>query len=80
MKSNCGEGARVYSALDARKTRYYNSERGTRVRAVGIPPRAGLRRETGPYKDNEVKGTRDSLQVVSSAAFQQDPVTFYVRA
>lgn len=35
--------------------------------------------ETGPYKDNEVRGTYDSTRLVSSAAFQQGPVTFYVR-
>lgn len=37
------------------------------------------KKETGPYKDNEVRGSRDSLQVVPSTSFRRDPVTFYAR-
>lgn len=46
------------------------------VKTVGIPLRAVAGRETGPYKDNEVRGTYDSPQIVSSTAFQQGPLLF----
>lgn len=55
---------------------FWTEQAFTLVKAIGIPLRAVAGRETGPYKDNEVRGTYDSPQVVSSTAFQQGPLLF----